>query len=37
MAKNLGIHIGQTRFLQIAKKLFGKKEPIPWPQPKIKT
>lgn len=37
MAKNLGIHIGHTHFLQIAKKLFGKKENIPVPQPKIKT
>jgi len=34
MAKNLGIHIGQTRFLQIAKKLFTKEKPIPIPQPK---
>lgn len=37
MAKNLGIHIDKARFLQIAKKLFGKKETIPIPQPKIKT
>lgn len=37
MAKNLGIHIGQTHFLQIAKKLFGKKETIPIPQSKLHT
>ena len=37
MAKNLGIHIGQRRFLEIAKKVFGKKENLPLPQPKIKT
>lgn len=37
MAKNLGIHIGQTQFLEIAKKLFGKKSSIPIPQAKIKS
>ena len=37
MAKNLGIHIDRARFLQITKKLFGKKGAIPLPQPKIKT
>ncbi len=35
MAKNLGIHIGQTRFVEIAKKLFASKNPIPAPQAKI--
>ncbi len=34
MAKNLGIHIGQTRFIEIAKKLFRKKSSVPIPQPK---
>ena len=37
MAKNLGIHMGQTRFLEIAKKLFNKKQTIPVPQSKIKS
>lgn len=37
LAKNLGIHIGQTRFLKIAKKLFSKEQPIPVPQPRIKS
>ncbi len=35
MAKNLGIHIGQTRFVEIAKKLLANKNPIPSPQAKI--
>ncbi len=35
MAKNLGIHIGQTHFVEIAKKLFARKNPIPSPQAKI--
>ncbi len=35
MAKNLGIHIGQTRFVEIAKKLLARKNPIPAPQAKI--
>jgi len=29
MAKNLGIHIGQTRFVEIAKKLWSPKKHIP--------
>jgi predicted GNAT family N-acyltransferase len=38
MAKNLGIHIGQTRFVEIAKKLLSsKKPPIAVPQPRIKS
>ena len=37
LAKNLGIHIGQTRFLEIAKKLFNKEQVIPVPQSKIKS
>ncbi len=38
LAKNLGIHIGQTRFANIAKKLLGRSKPegVPIPQPKIK-
>lgn len=38
LAKNLGIHIGQTRFIKIAKKLLTRSEPngMPVPQPKIK-
>lgn len=38
LAKNLGIHIGQTRFVKIAKKLLSRSQPegIPVPQPKIK-
>jgi|GEM_PF-1069004 len=34
LAKNLGIHIGQTRFAKIAKKLFSKEQTIPVPQSK---
>jgi len=37
MAKNLGIHIGKTRFLEIAKRIFSKDKPMTAPQPKIKT
>ena len=39
LAKNLGIHIGQTRFVKIAKKLLGRNRPdgIPIPQSKIKS
>ncbi|MFK8012604.1 MAG: GNAT family N-acetyltransferase [Marinicellaceae bacterium] len=37
LAKNLGIHIGQSHFLEIAKKLFNKKQSIPVPQPKINS
>jgi ribosomal protein S18 acetylase RimI-like enzyme len=38
LAKNLGIHIGQTRFVKIAKKLFGRQtEGVPIPQSKIKS
>lgn len=39
MAKNLGIHIGQSRFLKIAKKLLGRKQSdgLPIPQSKIKS
>ena len=38
LAKNLGIHIGQTRFVKIAKKLFGSQpEGVPIPQSKIKS
>jgi ribosomal protein S18 acetylase RimI-like enzyme len=39
MAKNLGIHIGQTRFVKIAKKLFSGSKPdtVPVPQSKIKS
>ncbi len=36
MAKNLGIHIGQTRFIKIAKKLFSNQRPVTAPQSKIK-
>ena len=36
LAKNLGIHIGQTRFVKIAKKLFSNKQPLPAPQSKLK-
>lgn len=37
LAKNLGIHIGQTRFVKIAKKLLARNpDPITVPQPKIK-
>ena len=35
MAKNLGIHIGQSRFVEIAKKLLRNNTPIPAPQSKI--
>jgi len=35
LAKNLGIHIGQSRFIKITKKLFSKNPTIPIPQPKI--
>lgn len=34
LAKNLGIHIGQTQFLKIAQKLFSKEQTIPVPQSK---
>ena len=37
LAKNLGIHIGQTHFLEIAKKLFKKKQSIHVPQSRIKS
>jgi ribosomal protein S18 acetylase RimI-like enzyme len=37
LAKNLGIHIGKTRFLEITKKLFKKEQTIPVPQSKIKS
>lgn len=37
LAKNLGIHIGQTHFLKIAKKLFSKDQSIPVPQSRIKS
>ena len=39
LAKNLGIHIGQTRFVKIAKKLLSRNQSdgIPVPQSKIKS
>jgi len=37
LAKNLGIHIGQTHFLEIAKKLLSKKQTIPVPQSKLQS
>jgi ribosomal protein S18 acetylase RimI-like enzyme len=37
LAKNLGIHIGQTHFLEIAKKLFHKEQTVPVPQSRIKS
>jgi len=36
LAKNLGIHMGQTRFMEIAKKIFSKEQPVPVPQSKLK-
>ncbi|VAW34267.1 hypothetical protein MNBD_GAMMA01-287 [hydrothermal vent metagenome] len=36
LAKNLGIHINHSRFLEIAKKIFTKEQPVPVPQSKIK-
>ena len=35
LAKNLGIHIGQIRFLEITKQLFNKEQSIPVPQSRI--
>lgn len=38
LAKNLGIHIGQTRFVKIAKKLLTRNpDTVPVPQPQIKS
>ncbi len=37
LAKNLGIHIGQTHFLKIAKKLFSKNQTVPVPQSRVKS
>ena len=38
LAKNLGIHIGQNRFVKIAKKLLSRQsEGVPVPQSKIKS
>lgn len=36
LAKNLGIHIGHTHFMEIAKKIFAKEPPLPVPQSKLK-
>ena len=37
LAKNLGIHHSQFKFLQIAKKIFAGEPPIPLPQPRQKS